>query len=128
MVLSPTRAATSRCTEKALSQAMPISATPMPRCATTMPHVASGTWRNRRPRRGSRLATTTPGASVSPINGISATPPCKPASTAASTLAASGASSPARTRTSRSRRQRNSGPTAITTSIGTANTALIGVK
>ena len=35
--------------EKALSLAMPISATAMPKWATIMPHVASGTRRSRRP-------------------------------------------------------------------------------
>ena len=128
LAVSPTFAATSRSCVNALSAAMPNRATATPKCAMTMPHTGSGSRRSERPCSGRKLATATPAAIVIPSNGISLMPPNTdtPISTASAT--ATVASTGILTRWKLSRRQRSSGPTASTISIGTKNTALTGLK
>jgi len=60
---------------KALSAAMPASATATPKCAITMPHVGSGVRRRLRFHSGARLATATTPATVMPSSGSTPTSP-----------------------------------------------------
>ena len=85
--------------------------------------------RRSRPISGSTLATASPAASAMPRNGSGLIVGANATSPSATIAAASaGSANLALVRPIRSSRQRSSGPTAITSSIGTKKIAPIGLK
>ena len=92
----------------------------MPRCATTMPQVNSGVRHGLRPSSGSTLATANPAASDRPNSGstpggasTTSPAPVKPAAATGHIIRSSSAFA-------LSRRQRSSGPAAMTTTSASA--------
>ena len=128
VVCSPGASAARRSLVKALSLAMPNSAMARPKWPNTMPQVAIGTRRRLRPRSGMTLAKASIAASASPSRGRKATSPISDTRTRAATRTAPISASSRRIRPNPSLRQRRSGPTAITATIGSAKIAPTGLK
>ena len=127
-LVPPTATAARRSSEKAPSQAMPNSETAMPKWAMTMPHVATGTRVSLRPFSGSTAATASAAARPRPSSGSSGYWPKKLTSAITPITSAAISASSNWRRAGLSLFQRNSGPTAITSSIGIAKIAEAGLK